>query len=342
MTIRNLFNTNKLKDFGSSALAFGKRNAPSVMTGGGILIGWTAAYIFWKQGRKAEEKIRAEEAKLNENNESEAPEDQLKLPRKEKLTIYLQYCWTALALGLGSTGLTIWAHKIDLSRLAEMYMVTQFLEKKNDDQSKMLDKLKAEVSDKKIHELENDILEEDYPDDELRREILSVPGNGRTLFCDKTRFNYKFRAEIEDVKNGIYEFDDMMSKRYENAMERQRNNKKNRKTLQEKLKDPFFASDNPYSEDEDDEYDKYLASTVYVEATLDEFLEYIGEGGGPSGLGENMVIRYYGQGLCINPNSDSVMQYKDFVDPENGVAQFCRLDYTDFLVPSISFEDRRW
>lgn len=338
-----MFNIDKIKNFGTSALTFGKRNAPSIMTGGGIIIGWAAAYIFWKQGKKAEEKIRVEEEKLNETNESNAPEDQKKLPNKDKLAIYLQYCWMALLMGVGSTGLTIWAHKIDLSRLAEMYVVTQFLEKKSEDQSRVIEKYKEEIGDKRVHELENDILEEDYPDEELSREVLSVPGKGRTLFCDETRFRFKFRSEIEDVKNGIYEFNDMMSKRYETALERQKANARKGRSLKDKLKDPFFASDNPYSEeDDDDENMRSLEAMVYVEATLDEFLEFIHEGGGPSGLGENMVIRYNGQGLCINPNNENVMRYKDFTDPETGVAQFCRLNYTDYLVPSAEFEDRRW
>ena len=323
----------KLKGFGASALAFGKQNAPSMMTGGGIILGWAAAYIFWKQGKKAEEKIRAEEAKLNENNKSEAPEDQVKLPKKEKFTIYLQYCWTAMAMGIASSGLTIWAHKIDLSQLAEMYMVTQILEKKNDDQGKMLEKLKEEVGEKKVHALENDILEEDYPDEELRREILSVPGKGRTLFSDETRFKFRFRGEIQDVKDGIYDFNALMQKRYKKALD-----KAMVKQKASKFSDPFFASDNPYRDI--NEETEELFTPIFVEGTLDEFLDCIGQGYGPSGLGDKMVFRYSGEGMCVDPNK--VMTYKNFTDPETGVAQFCRLDYMDYLVPSVEFEDRRW
>lgn len=334
------FGFDKLKDFGASALAFGKKNAPSLMTGGGILIGWTAAYIFWKQGKKAEEKIRSEEEELNKNNPSEAPEDQKKLQTRDKIAIYLQYCWMALVLGIASSGLTVWAHKIDLSRIAEMYMVSQFLEKKNEDQEKMLEKLKNEVSEKKIHELENDIIEEDYPDEELRRDVLSLRGTGRTLFCDDTRFSYKFRANIEDVKDGILNFNEMMRKKYTKAVERELNKKsggKDTRSLEEKLKDPMYYSD---SESPYEDASPYPDTPVFVEEPLDTLLDYMYDHDGSSGLGQNLVVRYYGKGACIDPNE--VMKYKEFVDPESGIAQFCRLNYTKYLVPSIEFEDRRW
>jgi len=326
-----MFNICKLKEFGASALAFGKRNAPTMMTGGGILIGWVAAYVFWKQGKKAEEKIRVEET-----------ESEQELPKKEKIAIYLQYCWTALALGVASSGLTIWAHKIDLSRLAEMYVVTQFLEKKNEDQNKMLEKLKDEVGEKKVREIKNEIMEEDYPDEELKREVLSVPGSGRTLFCDETRFNFKFRSEIEDVKDGFVRFNDMMEKKLAKAVERELNKagkKVDRRSLEEKLKDPMYVSE---SEHPYEDTSPYPETPIFVEEPLDTLLEYLGCDGGPSGLGRSMMIRYYRHGQRINPYSETVMNYKDFVDPATGVAQFCRINYTDFLVPSIDFEDRRW
>jgi len=333
------FSFDSIKDFGASAFAFGKRNAPSIMTGGGILIGWVAAYIFWKQGKKAEEKIREEEAALNVDIPEESGEEHVELPKKDKFAIYLRYCWMALALGVASSGLTIWAHKIDLSRLAEMYMVTQFLEKKNEDQNKMMEKLKEEVGEKKIHELENDIIEEEYPDEELRREVLSLSGDGRTLFCDATRFNYKFRANIEDVKDGILEFNDLMQRKRAELVNKKlgEESKIDRRTLEEKLKDPMYVSDSesPYTD-----ISPYPETPIFVEEPVGTFLDYIGVPGGSSGLSNNLVIRYYGKGPCIDPNK--VMQYKEFIDPATGVAQFCRLNYTDYLVPSIDFEDRRW
>jgi hypothetical protein len=331
----------KLKDYGSSALAFGRRNAPSIMTGGGILIGWAAVYIFWRQGKKAEEKIRAQEAELNKDIPEDTPDAKKELPKKEKLTIYLQYCWMALALGIASSGLTVWAHKIDLSRLAEMYVVTQFLEKKNEDQNKLMEKLKEEVGDKKLHDLENDIIEEEYPDEELRREVLSVKGTGRTLFCDEARFNFKFRSEIEDVKDGIIRFNEMMEKKLKKAIEAELNEsaKDKNKSLKEKLKDPMYVSTSelPY-----EDISPYPDTPVFVEEPLDTFLDYIGCEDGSSYLGSALVIRYYSHGARINPYSETVMNYKNFTDPATGVAQFCRLNYSDFVVPSIELEDRKW
>lgn len=327
----------KVKDFGASAFAFGKRNAPSIMTGGGILIGWIAAYIFWKQGKKAEEKIREEEAALNVNIPETEPEKHVELPKRDKAAIYLRYCWMALALGLGSSGLTIWAHKIDLSRLAEMYMVTQFLEKKNEDQNKMMEKLKEEIGEKRIHELENDIIEEEYPDEELRRDVLSLKDDyGTTLFSDKTLFGMKFRNNIENVTDGIIKFNEMMEKKLKKAVEKELRNYKSN-SLEEKLKDPMYVSEMPYSD-----VSPYPDTPVFVEEPVETLHKCIGHELDPSYIGERLVIRYYSHGARINPYDSQYMKYKNFVDPKTGIAQFCELNYSDFVLPSIDFEDRRW
>ena len=46
-----------LQKFFNSTIAFGSKNAPTIMTGGSIVLGWTAVYVFWKQSKKAEEEI---------------------------------------------------------------------------------------------------------------------------------------------------------------------------------------------------------------------------------------------------------------------------------------------
>ena len=328
------FSFNKLKDFGASALTFGRRNAPSIMTGGGILIGWAAVYIFWKQGKKAEEKIRQEEAELNKDNPSTDISDQKKLPKKEKFAIYLRYCWLALAMGVGSSGLTIWAHKIDMARIMEMYMVTQFLEKKNEDQEKLLDKLKEEVGDKKVHDLENDILEEEYPDEELRRDVLSVKGTGRTLGVDKTLLGMKFRCEVEDLTDGIIKFNEMMDKKIKKAIEKEL---RNCSSLERKLKDPMYASDEPYTEDP-----PYPSTPIFVEEPVETLLEYMNRECDQSYLSDKLLIRYYSHGDRINPYDQRYLKYKNFVDPSTGIAQFCELNYSDFVVPSAELDERRW
>lgn len=310
----NLF-MKKLRDTGESVVSFGRQNASSLMTGGGILIGWVAAYIFWKQGKKAEEKIRVKEQELNEENPSDAPHDQIKLPNKEKAAIYLQYCWTALALGVASSGLTIWAHKIDLVRLTEMVMVTKLLEKRNDDQEKLLDKMKEELGGKKTEKVIDKYLKEEYPDEKLREDAKIVVGSGRTIFKDLTRFDYTFRSNIENVKDGVYRFNQMMSKRWEKA-------------LRKEIGGPFFVSENSV----------YPDTPVYVEGTWNEFLEFIGEKVGDSGVGDNMVFTYEGTGMCVDP--DDIMRYREFEDPETGVAQFCYLDYYKYMRPGEELQKR--
>ena len=58
----NIMNT--AKGWLSTGLAFGKKNAPILMTGGGITLGWLGAYVLWKQSKKAEQVIAKKEADL--------------------------------------------------------------------------------------------------------------------------------------------------------------------------------------------------------------------------------------------------------------------------------------
>ena len=57
-------NFDGLKGIATSSIAFGKKNAPAIMTGGGILLFWGAGYLFWKESRKAEKAILAKEIEL--------------------------------------------------------------------------------------------------------------------------------------------------------------------------------------------------------------------------------------------------------------------------------------
>lgn len=314
-------NMNGLKSIIGNAIAFGKKNAPSIMTGGSILLGWAAAYVFWKQSKKAEQKIKNEEDKLSEEESLET---------KEKFVIYLQYCWMALVMGVGSSGLAIAAHKMDLSRLVEMYAMTQFLENKNGEQKTMIDKLKGEVDNKRIREIENEIIDEKYPKDEILKEVMSEPvgESNSTLFIDKVTHT-KFRANIVDVTSGIYDFNRMLTER-RNSMIKKRT----------KFSDPFVSqSDTPFG-DLDNENGEYY-SDVYSSLGLDIFLDCIGESSDEENdtrLGELLEFRYYGGGELLKPAQ--ILFYKKYTDPKSGFPEVCFIDYTEYLSPTSELIER--
>ncbi|MBQ6435455.1 MAG: hypothetical protein IJJ09_05605 [Synergistaceae bacterium] len=193
MKTSNWFDISKLKAFGAAAIASGKKNAPTIMTGGSIVLGWLGVYLFWKQSKKAEKKIEYEEERINyvEPGAVEKPKHE-DLPLKEKLIIYAEYCWPAAVCGLASTGLAIGANHLNLSRLTEMALLTKFMTEKDGKQQELIDKLKAEVGEKKFLEMKEELREEKYPEEEMKQE------SNRCLRCDYYGFG-KFR-EGREVK----------------------------------------------------------------------------------------------------------------------------------------------
>lgn len=298
-----------------TTVTFGKKNAPALMTGGSILVGWGAVYVFWQGSKKAEKEI-----------ERQKPEGEEKLPVKEQAMIYLKYCWIAGVMGLASTGLAIGAQKLSLDRLAEMYLLTQFLENKNSDKDRMIEKMKSELTDKKIAKIENEILEEDYPEQEVLDYISRINGDdsGKTLFIDKVT-HAKFRADLVDVTDGIAEINRMLRNR-------------RRAKLKQAGRGPFDVSDGPFPEIDEDTYDPEIYSTV----GLDLFLEAIGEtldDGIEARMDELLEFRYYGGGTDLLKAKD-ILKYKQYRDPATGIPVTCYIDYTEFLSPSFELMER--
>lgn len=318
------FNLDAIKGFAASALAFSKKNAPSIMTGGSIILGWTAAYIFWKQSKKAEAKIRAEEEKLNENTEEHES-----LSVKDKGIIYLQYCWMALVLGLGSTGLAIGANKINLDRLAEMYVLTQFLSNKDEKNKDLIEKLKGEVNKKTVDKIENEIRDSKFSDEEIKTELKQMKDNGETttLFLDLVT-GKKFRSNMFDVREGVYHFNEELKKARTDI-------------VIEKINGPYYVSDAPWKEKLDEILESDEFSCVYSSCNLSDFLSFIGENTDyeSAKLADTLEFRYYG-GNCDVIEWSSVFKFKKFEDPETGVPAVCYIDYYDFLYPSNELMDR--
>ena len=313
---------NKIKGLAAGLLASGKKNAPTLMTAGSVVMGWTAVYIFWKQGRKAEKKIEYEESLLNADLDSDTPlEDLRKLPIKDKFIIYLQYCWMAALLGIGSTGLAIGANGLNLSRLTEMALLTQFMTDKDDKQQKLIEKLKAEVGEKKFVEMKEELREEQFPKEEVMKAVTAAPANGQTLFIDVVT-GKKFRASILDVTNGIAEFNERLKDRRKEA-------------VRKRIGDAFYvSSDMPWGTDED------AASDIYSSMDVEVFLKCIGEitGKNEARIGDLLEFRYYGGGDPVKQNQ--ILEYKNYVDPDSGFPVVCYIDYSELLAPSSELIER--
>lgn len=313
---------NKIKGLAAGLLASGKKNAPTLMTAGSVVMGWTAVYIFWKQGRKAEKKIEYEESLLNADLDSDTPlEDLRKLPIKDKFVIYLQYCWMAALLGAGSTGLAIGANGLNLSRLTEMALLTQFMTDKDDKQQKLIEKLKAEVGEKKFVEMKDELREEQFPRSEVMDAVTAAPANGQTLFIDVVT-GQKFRRSILDVTNGIAEFNERLKDRRKDA-------------IRKRIGDAFYvSSDMPWGVDED------AASDIYSSMDVEVFLKCIGEitGKNEARIGELLEFRYYGGGDPVKQNQ--ILEYKNYVDPDSGFPVVCYIDYSELLAPSSELIER--
>lgn len=296
--------------------AFSKKNLPSIMTGGSVILGWAALYFMLKEAPKA--------AKCIENKEQEREDEDLEpLSFKEKTTVYLQYCWIAGILGIGASACAIGANKISLDRIAELYMLTQFMTDKDKDKQKLIDRMKEALGDKKSTEIEKEQFSDDYPREEIIQEVPFIPGEGRTLFIDDTNLGYKFRSDIQKVKDGIAKFNMLADREWSSKIEKLK-------------KDAFYSNTNDQYAD--------LTKGVYVEMPMSLFLECIGEkkegGRLTKSIGDLYVFRHYGHGkMCVNP--EDIMVYDEFEDPATGIPAVCYMSYLRYMEPSDEFYEGR-
>lgn len=299
----------KLEAFGKGLLAFGHKNATTLMTGGGIILGWVGVYVFWKEGKKAEEKIRAEEEKLKETKS-----EQTTLPTKDKLTIYLQYCWLALVLGLGSTALSLYSQKLNLDEIAKYALIAQLYKGKNEELEAQI--LKEKDGEKKLQKLKQSVYKDKYPVDEMEKDLNDIPGEGRTLFIDTTT-GARWKGDITEMTNHIAEFNDLLKSQWEKQAKR-------------KLGDAFYVHDGPFPDDLD----------IYVSEDLSVFLEAIGElkYGNDVRIGDLLEFRYYGGGDLLKPKQ--ILDYEKFKDPNTGVPALCYVAYDDLAAPTNELIER--
>ena len=301
-----------VKKVAKGAITFSKKNLPSIMIGGSIIGFWTAAIIVARKAPDAKKEIEYEDNKRKEDGKEP-------LNWKDKTVIYGKHCWSAGAIGLASTGLAIGAHKIDLSRLAEMYVLTQFYKDDGEKLKKAI--LKKPDGEKELASLRNDIINEEYPEEEMRKMkewLPDVPGKGSTLFIDEVT-NKRWNGNIVDVMNGIQSFNELMKGYYSKEWKR---------------KMPFYAADgSPHHADDLD---------IYARERLDVFLEYIGETDeviDDSGLGDLLEFRCYSdESDLLRPKE--ILKYKQYLDPDSGVPKVCFIDYREYLAPTGELLER--
>ena len=348
----------KISDGWTSILAFGDKNAPAIMTGGSILLGWTAVYFFWKGSKEAEEKIRKEEEKLKaeeaaQENETvtDAPEAVLdgrgELSKKDKITIYLQYCWLSLVLGVASTGLSIFAQKLSMDRIAEMYLITKFLEDKNNKKDTVIEKLKekAGIKDGSVadNELLDDIIDGEYTDEDIQRMAVEAQGDGDKLIVDAFTGHF-WKGSVIKVSDGICQANNYLVEKKQKNVEKQLDINRYESCNYDGPFDYKSDTGSSYSEEDDypteDDDDEY--SEVYSTLPLGMLLELIGDPLAKDTsmfkLADKLEFQYRWKGDLLRPSL--IMRMK-----KCGNIEYCLVDYdrensNNRLVPSSELMNR--
>lgn len=330
-----------VKSFLGSVVGFGKENAPGIMTGVSILLGWGAAYVFWKQGKKAQKAIDIREAELNAEVATGegvlgAMKAQRELPKQEKISIYLSYCWLALVLGVASTGLAIWGQKINVDRLATAAIATQFFKKRGDDLEEGVKERPG--GEKEYREIKREQHRKEFPAEDIMKNVDELPGEGRTICVDIFTGN-AWRSDISKLVNGIDKSDTYLHDKYYDKIREKNNSKKKKRGYGafDVVEEPYSESDSPFPEDGD-----YV--NIYSSLALDDFLFNIGEIKRKNFVrcGEVAEFRYcsssYKDGKFLK--ASNILDFEDYIEPSEDEPVLCYVDYTDYLSPTFEFLER--
>lgn len=276
-----------------NAVTYSKKNLPSFLVAGSIVGFWSSGIWLVKQAPKAKEEIDLKEASQNES-----------MKPIEKAGVYAKHCWGPAVVAAGSTVMSVAAHKIDLSRLAEMVMLTRFYKDNNG-------KINTPL-------LKPDNEKEEYTEENVKNLVKEYSSTGKTLFIDKVT-GVKWTGNLVDVINGIHQFNEHMNNLYKSEAKRQL---------------PFYAKDVPFDLTVDD-------IDIFAKERFDVFLESIGEEPDNAmdlGIGDLLEFRCYSDGTLLKP--EQILTYDKYVDPYTGVPQVCFIDYAEFLAPSSELLER--
>lgn len=303
--MKTKLNTANIEKLVKNLVTFSKKNIPTILMAGSVVGFWSAGILLVKQAPKAKEAVDAEEAKRVEENKEP-------MKQYEKAGVYARYCWGPLLLGTGASAMSIASHKIDLSRLAEMVMLTKLYK---EDGEKLKQQFLKKYGQEELDELKNDILIEEYPDEKLQELTSHYGSQGQTLFIDVVT-GAKWSDSMINVMNGINTFDDHMRELYDKEVKRQL---------------PF---DMPWNVE-------YNDPEIYAKERIDIFLEMIGEHLGDKcdlGIGDLLEFRCYSDGDLLKP--DRILTYEKYINPETKIPQVCFIDYREYLAPSSELLER--
>ncbi len=326
-----------LKDAFDSVLDSSKKHLPDILTGLGIVAGWTAVYLFWKTSKKAEKRIEQEEEKLNRDENGKPldipEEDRKKLPKKDKFIIYLQYCYGSLLLGVASTGLTICANRIQAARLVEMMMLTKLVTDKNAEKKKYVKDLEEEIGEKRVKDIRMAVYRENQSEEDIAARLRQMmdEGDNRTLIIDEFT-GAVFPANIFDISKAIAETNEYLRMKREEAIASEKG-------------DPFLTYDGPPWQSP--------LEHIFSRIDLGTFLFRLGETNKATGcrIGELMEFRYYG-GLD-GANDCDLLKYNDptfvqfdtyyketYFKKDEHPPEVCRIDYSDWLSPTYDIIEK--
>lgn len=333
------------KNILKQSAVFGKKNAPILLTGSSIAIGWFAVYLFWKESRNAETRIAYDRKVLNEQNGID-PESReaLDIPKKEKIVTYLGYCWMSLVLGIASSGLAIAGQKVSLDRLAEAYVMMQFFSDKSDKNEKIADKMSEALGNKKAEAIKQQVKAEAFSDEEIWNAWQKADGKGKTLVEDNV-MHYIRKMDLDDLEAGIMKANDELRRRY--AIEKERRLKKLQK---KKEQDPFYvAGDTTFINafGENDDTGSMYFGDLYAELDLGEFLKFIGlvpDDNVDIRIGELLKFQYYGpseEGKDKNPiRFSQIHSNRNHTLPNGEQITITTLDYLHLLSPTYELMER--
>lgn len=335
---------NSAKEILSKSVMLSKKNAPILLTGSSIAIGWFAVYLFWEQSRKAEKRIAYDKKVLNEEKGID-PEsrDAIDVPKKEKFNTYLGYCWPSLALGLTSTGLAVAGQKISMDRIRDAYLMTQFLTQKNEKQEKLSNGIQEQLGDKKTKIERRKTFDEDFCEEEIV-DAWNKPGaKGNIIILDHTMHIAK-RMSVDDFDKGVYKANDLLRERFNKIVSRYEDRK-------EKESSAFFVQgDFSYVAALADEKEHY--DNLYSSIDLSEFLQCFGLIPGDTfgaRIGEINEIRYYGgknpitkEGIIkdFKKLDDNIFYVEDAKTGEIQKVMIYDMEYIEYLCPTSEFLER--
>lgn len=324
---------------------FGKKNAPILLTGSSIAIGWFAVYLFWKESRNAEIRIAYDRKVLNEQNGID-PESReaLDIPKKEKIVTYLGYCWMSLVLGIASSGLAIAGQKVSLDRLAEAYVMMQFFSDKSDKNEKIADKMSEMLGEKKAESAKQQVREEEFTDEEIWNAWKKAGGKGNTLVEDHV-MHYIKKMDLGDLEAGVMKANDELRRRY--AIEKEKRLKLVKKKRES---DPFYVNGDVSfinalrNSDEDNAY----FGDLYAELDLGDFLKFIGlvpDDSVDIRIGELLKFNYYGPpengDKDYNPiRWSQIHKNYNHTLPNGETITITILDYLHLLSPTYELMER--